>query len=546
MPPGGPEDKKPPEVIPETLIPPNGATRVPLDTEVIIEFNEKVEHQTVADAFFISPYPKGGFEFKWKGRRLVIRFPEKLDADRTYVLTIGTDTQDLRRNRMRESFTFAFSTGDSIDQAEITGVVQASVPVKGAQIWAYPLTDSLAPNPQRLEASYITQADENGDYRLRYLSPHPYRLFTVVDKDVNRIYDPEYDLLGICTKDALLDHNNLLVSHCNFQLTTQDTTRPGLFRVYVTDNRHLALRFDEPISSQNTDSLSQLLIQQIENEKIIDTLRLQLMYQNPQDPSRLELITATPMNAGQYLVTAQDFYDLAHNPLEPAYRTIEFAGNATPDTLPPQIVSVVPADSARQVPLDQTVEFYFSEAMNDSSLSPHIIFIDTTGNLASGKFIHPKPNYLKFIPDANWTSLMSYTIRIKADSIFDWFDNALAESTLTYLFTTLNADTLASISGNIIDEFEADSGRIYLTARQTKKDGKFYETVIKAPGPYLFDGVFPGDYLISGFRDRDGNGTYSYGNISPFIPAERFFTGSDTIRVRSRWPNEGNDITIPR
>ena len=77
----------------------------------------------------------------------------------------------------------------------------------------------------------------------------------------------------------------------------------------------------------------------------------------------------------------------------------------------------------------------------------------------------------------------------------------------------------------------------------TADDSTVY-TVLDSTGNYQFNDIFPGIYLIYGFRDADSNGTYSYGQIKPFKPAERFLFYPDSIKVRSRWPNEGNDIIL--
>jgi len=542
-PPGGPIDKFPPQVLPTGLQPPPGATRVPVDSEVSLVFSEGVERQSVEDAFFISPYPKGGFKFNWKGKRLRVQFPGGLDSARTYVLTIGTEARDYQRNRMKESFTLAFATGDSIDQGQIQGRVKADGAATGTQIWAYVLQDS-AVNPRDREADYITQCGETGDYRLPFVAPGRYRLFAVKDNDLNRLYDPESDLIGICTKDVHLTSDKLLETECNFQTTKEDTTKPGLFRVYSSDNRHLAVRFDESILPVNTDSINCVLIQKLRRGKPVDTLKILQMYQNPQVASRLEMITEPQQADSMYLLSVTGFFDLWCNPVEPAYRSIEFTGSPAPDTVRPQLLSVTPKDSARQVPLQQSLEFVFSEALADSSFYPALTVSDTAREVHPGKSIRRQPNFFQFIPVRPWKSLMNYTISLKADSVFDRFGNSVADSTWQSRFTTLNSDTLAAISGSISDDLAADSGKIFLTATQTKKDGMAYDISVDHPGPYRFDGVFPGDYTISGFRDRDGNGKYSYGSVLPFLPSERFFFYADTISVRSRWPNEGNDIRI--
>ena len=49
---------------------------------------------------------------------------------------------------------------------------------------------------------------------------------------------------------------------------------------------------------------------------------------------------------------------------------------------------------------------------------------------------------------------------------------------------------------------------------------------------------------ISVLEDRDGDGRYGFGSVYPYLPSERFVIYQDTVAVRARWPNEGNDIRL--
>ena len=115
------------------------------------------------------------------------------------------------------------------------------------------------------------------------------------------------------------------------------------------------------------------------------------------------------------------------------------------------------------------------------------------------------------------------------------------DSLNTIHFRTLSQDTLTAISGKINDQNPDGKGRIFLTAKSPKNS---YATSLNTSGDYLFDNIFPGIYTISAFRDVDSNSTYSFGKAVPFVAAERFIFYADSIKVRSRWPNEGNDIIL--
>jgi hypothetical protein len=233
---------------------------------------------------------------------------------------------------------------------------------------------------------------------------------------------------------------------------------------------------------------------------------------------------------------------LWQNPIEPRYRAAEFEGSTIPDTVRPQVVYLNPPDSSRQVVLNQKIEFIFSEAIHESCFYQYVTITDTLGIAPKGSWQQLKPPHFQFTPETKWSGQMRYLLTLPASGLIDRFGNAARDSAQTWFFTTIAEDTLSSIRGNLLVPFAFDSGGFFLKATQVPSEGKALEIFLEKPGVYSFENILPGNYLISGFHDRDQNRRYSYGRIKPFIPAERFFYHPDTITVRARWPNEGNDI----
>jgi hypothetical protein len=111
-------------------------------------------------------------------------------------------------------------------------------------------------------------------------------------------------------------------------------------------------------------------------------------------------------------------------------------------------------------------------------------------------------------------------------------------------FRTINADTFSTISGYFSDADSQAAGSIHLKLTKQGSGTVQHSQTIAGPGPYEFKQLLPGVYQISGFRDQDDNGVYSFGRAVPFVAAERFFVSGDSIKVRAGWPNEGNDIVL--
>jgi hypothetical protein len=64
------------------------------------------------------------YETDWSGGdELTLILQDTLASDRTYVITIGSGATDMQKNRMADSYQFAFSTGNKLNKGEIYGRV---------------------------------------------------------------------------------------------------------------------------------------------------------------------------------------------------------------------------------------------------------------------------------------------------------------------------------------------------------------------------------------------------------------------------------------
>lgn len=572
FPPGGPEDRTPPELV--DVSPAKNATRVPLSAHLQFTFSEKVDHASFEQALFISPTPLTDedkkLRFRWRGQRVEVIVPDSLREDRTYVVTLGTDVRDLRNNRLAAAFSFAFSTGDSIDTGEIRGKIFHEKSA-GILILAYLLNAEQAapaqtqPNPARDRAEYFTQASAQGDFVLPYLSDGQYRIFALEDRNGDRLYNHGEEEIGVPARDIVLSPSQRSAGDLNFRLMAADTLRPTLTAATAIDQIHIELRFDERVLPQ--DSLWQNSVRVASAPG--DSLRVLAAAPHPLDPQQVHVLTQ-PQRAASYKIFLEHVFDAAGNPLDSLSRQMEFAGSTKPDTVRPRLVKISPADSSRNVNVTAKIEMIFSEMMANALPSFNMIPPKASPQAwplqvqqASGKTVPGKGEWLnpfqfRFQPDTLWQSRTQYAVTILADSTFDASGNALFDTAGKFTFWALNADTLTAISGTVTDAQAGATGTVYLTLRQVGASAARGSTpgapleqtavlpdTLSGAAPYHFEHILPGLYQLSGFRDANRNGRYDFGEAFPFIPAERFVVWPDTIKTRSRWPNEGNDFVLP-
>jgi len=541
MPPGGPVDETPPEVI--QTIPISGETMVDPRVSVQIWFSERIEPKSASDAIFISPFVGEDVKYQFRNRRARIIFPEPLETNLTFVITLGTGIKDYRNNALETSYTLAFSTGPVLDQGEITGQIHGIENASGIDVWAYTLGDSSDPNPSIHEPKYIVQCETQGGFKFSHIAPGLYRLFAVRDRMADRLYQDGEDEVGVTSKDVLLSLGRVLSAEgLNFRMALKDTVGPSIVRAVSLDRHHLMLRLDEPISSRHgLPSGSLTMVSADDNQ---DTLSFHYSYVDPMSPQMLHILTQAQTDGEKYELSLQDLWDEAGNPIDTAYSTTFFTGVAAPDTTIPNLILVDPQPGTKLLTLDGPIRLVFSEVMDTTEFGNGLIFGDTLGLKIEGAIKWKNPSEVLFQSTDRLKSQTTYEIGLFGNGVMDPAGNSLADT--LFRFQTLNSDTLSEIAGKIIDSDSSAVGEIHVIAHQIENSGITYLKRLSEPGIYHFTGVLPGQYLLECFRDSDGNGRYSMGNPFPFEFSERFVVYMDTVKVRSRWPNEGNDIILPR
>ena len=540
MPPGGPVDKTPPEVV--RTIPVTGEMMVDPNTSVQIWFSEGIQSQSAPDNIFITPYVGEEVKYQFRGRRIKMTYPQPLDSNRTYVVTFGTGIKDYRNNGMEASFTLAFSTGPILDEGEITGQIYGVKDAKGIDVWAYTIEDGLDPDPSEREPKYIVQCGTQGEFKFSNISPGLYRLFALRDRMADRLYQAGEDEVGVTFRDVLLSRDGGIgADSLHFRMAREDTVGPSIIRIVSIDRHHLILRFDEPISSECSLASGSLAVIPVEDSS--EPLSIEQIYLDPLNAQMVHVVTDAQAEGKKYTLSVTDLWDEAGNPVDTAYDEVLFNGIGLSDTTLPKLVQTDPRSGANLVGLKGVVRLIFSEAMDSTLFREGFSLKDTLEQPVEGTFEWKNLSEVTFFSSKPLESQWTYEVSILGKGVKDLGGNPLPDS--LYRFQTLNGDTLSAISGTVTDLNTEAVGGIHVVARQIENSDITYRQILPMPGEYTFMDIFPGQYLLECFRDRDGNGRYSMGRPFPYQPSERFCVYKDTVKVRSKWPNQGNDIILP-
>ena len=128
---GGPYDETPPQVVGAS--PAEGATGATPKTIEII-FNEYIKLENASDKIVVSPPQLNQPEISANGHSIKIKLIDTLKANTTYTIDFGDAIVDNNEGNPMGKYTYTFSTGDSINQMEVSGKVLNArnlEPVKG-------------------------------------------------------------------------------------------------------------------------------------------------------------------------------------------------------------------------------------------------------------------------------------------------------------------------------------------------------------------------------------------------------------------------------
>ncbi len=527
LPPGGGEiDTIPPEIV--KLYPADGTTNFQ-SNYFELTFSEYVDKRSLLDAIFISPAFEKPVELDWSWSSISVRvyFPEPLRENITYTVSIGTDLVDLNnRNRMAESFSFTFATGDIIDVGIIEGKVYNDKP-SGTMIFAYKKPDTLEINPTEMKPDYISQAGDNGLYRLSGLAFGTYRIFAVMDEFRDLLYNVEADAYGAPYSDIVINDLDTIYSGLNFFLTKEDTSKPRLFSAVMTDRHHLLINFSEEIDSSSKMIHNFFLFDSTVN-KSIDPVYL---YKGNTKQTEMVLVTDYEFQAdNRIFLFAENINDLQGNTSHIDH--VEVITSDRPDTVKPGLFKTVP--QARSTTIDfikPKFFFYFDDAFDTLYAKEGIYAADTAGKKL--------PVDIQFIDDASFSVRILQTIKAKEpyyigidmNKIVDVAGNKL-DTLYKHNFTTMAGIEFTGVSGSILN-IDLNKNPLLILQDVTVKENVFQKPVTSSK--FSFDRIDAGKYLLWGFYDTDSSGTYSYGLPYPFEPSEQFFFLPDTITLRPRW-----------
>ncbi len=249
MPPGGPVDVAPPQLV--AILPDSGAVGVK-PKEVLFRFDETVAERppsatTLSDLFLISPRD-GVPEASWHRGAIGVRPTHGWRANTPYTVIMMSGLTDLRGNVRKTGASTFFSTGTTIPRTRLAGNVfdwVSGTPANGALIESYVPADTIHP--------YVALADSNGAFVIEHIPPARYTVRAYVDRNKNLGIDPSepWDSVSINLVDS---------ARTDLVIFAHDTVAPRLRDVRSVDSLTLQVSFDKPVHPSQTLSAANFAV----------------------------------------------------------------------------------------------------------------------------------------------------------------------------------------------------------------------------------------------------------------------------------------------
>ncbi|MBD3170400.1 MAG: hypothetical protein GF307_13025 [candidate division Zixibacteria bacterium] len=530
-PPGGPEDKTPPEIV--SVFPENGAVNIPVDTEIKIEFSESMTKTKFTDDIFISPILEGDPKYEWKGATFIIKPDYDLNEDRTYVLVIGTNIADLRGNRLEYPYSLAFSTGETLDRGAIRGKAYVGDKiVKGLGIWIYELGDTTVPDPVNDPPQYATQAGEDGTYNLMYLAPSKYRIFAINDKNRDMLWDCGDEEFATAPYDLVLGDSLNEYSRVNMVAADFDTASPYIDKCTFHPGGRLEVKFDINMDSKSVTNLENFeFVSEQGGQCPFNPLSAYILPVDPQSVFIKGEITGEESACSLFVSGVKSKYGVENDTVG---NSCLFLTKGETDTLAPSVIKTVPPNGNQNFPKNATILVHFNEPMMIDSVNAAFSLVDSLESAVEGTIDWQDSITMLYKPDS-LAGAMAYEIRLQPERVFDVSLNSMKDSVWASKFITMPDDTGGVVMGEVSSDAAKPIGLVFRPLGR----GESIVHILDRPGNFSLPGIPGGKYLISAFIDRDGDSTHFTGGYRPFRYSEPVVFYPDTVVVRPRWETDG-------
>lgn len=396
-PPGGPEDKIPPQIVSHK--PFMGETSVGQEPEITVSFSERMKRVNVASNIRWRPMVKE-FETQWRGNTLIIQPEDTLAQNQTYVVTITT-ISDYHNVKLEAPYTFAFSTGATLDSCQLSGEIYHESETKSnAIVRLYDKADTTeAP-------AYFTTSDKSGAYNMNYLKQGDYRLLAFLDENDNNEFDFGQEA-GLDTS-IVFSAADCKKYRYDLELAVTDTTAPILAEAIALDNTHVQIEFSEPMADDSLAAMNRYAI----TDTIGNTLLILSIMPGELEHQQILFLTESQDDSVYIIQADSTFQDSAGHVLG-SNNFLRFRGSVHPDSIAPMVERFSPEINELVHTIVPKITVTFNEFMDLLSTEQAFSLRQTADDTEiKGEIRWQDATTFEFIPTNALGWVVQYTARV--------------------------------------------------------------------------------------------------------------------------------------
>ncbi len=191
---GGPYDEMPPKFLGGT---PAMHAVNNKEQKIELTFDEFIKLEKPSEKVIISPPQLEQPEIKVVGKKVVVELIDSLKDSTTYTIDFSDAIVDNNEGNPMGNFTYSFSTGQTIDTLEVSGVVlnaEDLEPIKGMMVGLHKnLNDSAF---SKLPFDRVSRTDSRGAFSIRGIAPGKYRIYALMDGNQNYLFDSKTEMIA--------------------------------------------------------------------------------------------------------------------------------------------------------------------------------------------------------------------------------------------------------------------------------------------------------------------------------------------------------------
>ena len=524
-PPGGPKDETPPELVKVT--PPDGTTYFE-GGKVELLFSEYLDESSYERSITVLPLLSQKPEIIFKGNRLIIDFPDSLSLNQTYIISISRDLSDEQKVRLSQGIQVAFSTGPQIDKGLISGFVDYE---KDASLNLWKIqneNDSL--DFFKRNPDYVIDASSEGFYEFKFLSQGQYRIAAVDRLVAGTPIIPDRFVYGLSwvSNIGLGFQDN--ISNVNMKIPKM---LGGIKMINAESLQGLwgRITFSESIESL----INEIQLKIIDEDSLNQAANL---FEDPNDNTKIYFLLDSTVNGS---VSLQLDETKKWNSTLFESGNIQLTMEPSIDTT--DLIILQPNAKYRLNPEEKNVKslkIIFSNLVGRGKDKYSIILLKDSVTIPYS-LEWDSPIALNLLPHENWKPQTNYELQLLSKDFPPVFGRALKDSLTSINFKTSDYQGFGNLIINIISEEEEN---IVAKLEKMEKPYSTFRSVVNLDGETVLDKIPEGNYSLTFFQDSDNNMQYSYGTIDPYKSSEWFYNFQDTVKVRSNWDIELQEIKL--